>query len=115
MNYASRNYIIFNVSEIDKIDFNQVLETSPETLRRSVDGTKTFIKWDTRFLQVNHGAPADDPAAADGSTQTVVAPPGFPSFYDDLTTKEGPYTHEEILTILSTSEWTAPMPDLMGA
>lgn len=114
MSYNNRNYIIFNVSEVDKVDFNQVLETSAETLRKSVDGTKTFVKWDTRFLQVNHGAPADDPAAANGTTQTVVSPPGYPSFYDDLTTKEGPYNHEEMLTILSTPEWTSPMPDPLG-
>lgn len=110
MNYDNRNYVIFNVSEIDKIDFNQVLETSAETLRKSVDGTRTFVKWDTRFTQVNHGSPAEDPSAASGSTQTVAAPPGYPSFYDDLTTKEGPYTHEEMLELLNTPEWTPPMP-----
>jgi hypothetical protein len=26
----------------------------------------------------------------------------------NLTTKEGPYTYDEILVILSTSEWTNP-------
>lgn len=106
---SNRNYVIFNVSEIEKIDFSQVLETSAETLRRSVDGTKTFVKWDTRFTQVNHAAPADDPSAAGGATQTVVSPPTYPSFYDDLTTKEGPYNHEEILAILNNPEWSAPL------
>lgn len=110
MNYGSRNYIIFNISEIDKIDFGQVLETSAETLRKSVDGSKTFVKWDTRFTQVSHGSPADDPGAASGETQTVSAVPGFPSFYDDLVTKEGPYTHEEMLDLLSTPEWTSLLP-----
>lgn len=114
MSYGNRNYIVFSVSEIDKVDFTQVLETSAETLRKSVDGTKTFVKWDTKFLQVDHGAPADDPVAAEGTTQTVVSPPGYPSFYDDLTTKEGPYTHEEILAILATPVWTSPMPDPLG-
>lgn len=106
---SNRNYVIFNVNEIEKIDFSQVLETSAETLRRSVDGFKTFVKWDTRFTQVNHGAPADDPSAAQSETQTVVSPPGYPSFYDDLTTKEGPYSHEEMLAILSSQEWAAPL------
>ena len=41
----SKSYIIFNVSEIDQIDFNQVLETSAETLRKSVDETLTFVKY----------------------------------------------------------------------
>lgn len=46
MNYENREYMIFNVSELPQIDFSQVLETSAETVRKSVDGTKTFVKWD---------------------------------------------------------------------
>jgi len=75
--------MIFNVSELDQIDFNQVLETSIDTVRKSVDGTKTFVKWD-------------------GET--------IPSSVEALTTKEGPYTYEEILVILATEEWTNPNP-----
>lgn len=81
MNYDNRNYVIFNVSEVDKVDFNQVLETSPETLRKSVDGSKTFVKWDS---------------SAD------------PGFVTELTTKEGPYNHEEMLSILSGEDWVHP-------
>jgi hypothetical protein len=77
-NYTDRNFMIFNVSELNNIDFNQVLETSSDTVRKSVDGTKTFVKWE-------------------GTTPTCVS---------NLTTKEGPYTYSEILTILATSAWT---------
>ena len=42
----SRNYVIIDASEVSSVDFNQVLETSPETLRFSVDGTKTFVKFE---------------------------------------------------------------------
>jgi hypothetical protein len=82
--YDNRRYMIFNVSELNQIDFNVVLETSAETVRKSVNQTKTFVKWD--------GA--------------------MPSCVSNLTTKEGPYTYEEILTILSTSEWTDPNPPM---
>lgn len=82
MSYENRQFMIFNVSELDQIDFTQVHETSAETVRRSVDGTKTFVKWD-------------------GDT----APPCV----EALTTKEGPYTYEEIINILSTAEWTISM------
>ncbi len=75
--------MIFNVSELLQIDFTQVLETSIDTVRKSVDETKTFVKWD-------------------GTT--------IPSSVDSLTTKEGPYTYEEMLTILATPEWTDPNP-----
>ncbi len=78
----NRVFMIFSVSELNKIDFNQVLETSIDTIRKSVDGTKTFVKWE-------------------GST---------PSSVQSLTTKQGPYTYEEILTIMATNEWTDPQP-----
>ena len=81
--YEGRKFMIFNCSELSAIDFNQVLETDFDTVRRSVDGTKTFVKWD-------------------GTT---------PSSVDALTTKEGPYTYEEILAILATPEWTEPVVD----
>jgi hypothetical protein len=79
---TNREYMIFNVSEIDNVDFEQVLETSKETVRKSVDETKTFVKWE-------------------GAT--------IPPTVASLTTKVGPYTHSEILTILDTSEWTNPI------
>ena len=77
MPYENRNFMIFDVSELDTIDFDTVLETSADTVRRSVDGTKTFVKWD-------------------GEIPTCVS---------ELTTKEGPYTYEEIIEILSGVEW----------
>jgi hypothetical protein len=77
MDYTDRNFMIFNVSEINDIDFEQVLETSSDTVRRSVDGTKTFVKWE-------------------GTMPTCVF---------NLTTKEGPYTYSEMSTILLTSTW----------
>lgn len=79
--YNNRNYLIFNVSELDQINFQEVLETSADTVRRSVDGTKTFVKWEGERPQ-----------------STL-----------DLTTAEGPYTHEEILAILSTDVWSKLM------
>jgi hypothetical protein len=42
--YNERKFMIFNVSELGNIDFTQVQETSVETVRVSVDGTKTFVK-----------------------------------------------------------------------
>ena len=75
----ARKYLIIPTSELPKVDFSQVCETSAETVRKSVDETKTFIKWDS-----------DEP-----------------SFVSNLTGTEGPYTNQEILTILATEEWTS--------
>ena len=78
--FDHRNFMIFNISELGSVNFNEVLETSQDTIRKSVDETKTFVKWD-------------------GETT--------PTSVDSLTTKEGPYTYNEILTILATPEWIA--------
>ena len=74
----NRKYIIFNVSELDKINFYEVQETSVETIRKSVDQTLTFVKYDGDEM-----------------------PPSVSS----LTTKQGPYTQTEILEIINTPEW----------
>jgi len=44
--YENREFMIFNVLELNQIDFTQVLETSIDTVRKSVDQTKTFVKWE---------------------------------------------------------------------
>ena len=41
-----RNYVIIDKSEVANIDFSKVKETSAETLRYSIDGTKTFVKFE---------------------------------------------------------------------
>lgn len=79
--YSERNFIIFPVTELGKVNFNEVLETSAETVRLSVDGTKTFVKWDNEQ----------------------------PAFISSLENAEGPYTYEEMLVILGNAEWTAPL------
>lgn len=41
-----RNYVIINKSEVANIDFSKVKETSADTLRYSIDGSKTFVKFE---------------------------------------------------------------------
>ena len=42
----SRNYVIIDASEVSSVDFDQVLETSAETLRYNLAGTQTFVKFE---------------------------------------------------------------------
>ena len=81
--YENRHFMIFNINELTNIDFSKVCETSIETVRKSVDETKTFVKWDGEEI---------------------------PTCVENLITKEGPYTYEQILEILSTEEWTSNEP-----
>ena len=78
--FDHRHFMIFDVSELGNVDFNQVLETSSETVRLNISGSQTFVKWE-------------------GETT--------PSSVDSLTTKEGPYSYTQILNILTGSAWTS--------
>jgi len=40
-----RKYVILEESDVINVDFNEVLETSEDTLRWSVDGSQTFVKF----------------------------------------------------------------------
>ena len=42
----SRKYVIINADEVDSVDFDQVDETSADTVRYNVAGTKTFVKFE---------------------------------------------------------------------
>jgi hypothetical protein len=78
MEYQNREFMIIGISELNLIDFSEVLETSIDTIRISKDGTKTFVKWNGDII---------------------------PASVSTLTTKEGPYTYDEIISILNTDEW----------
>ena len=78
--YENRRFVIFNVSELGGVDFNQVYETSASTVRKSVDESLTFIKYDLPQ----------------------------PSSIQSLSTKSQEYTYNEILAILETPAWTTP-------
>lgn len=74
---ATKQYLILSETEIPQIDWLEVLETGPDTLRRSNDG-RVVIKW--------YGLE--------------------PMFVYYLQTKEGPYSYEEILEIMKLPEWS---------
>jgi hypothetical protein len=54
-----RKYVIINADEVSSVDFSQVAETSADTVRYSVDGTQTFVKFDSDTT----------PSFLDGKTQ----------------------------------------------
>ena len=39
-------YCIIDASDVSSVDFSQVAETSADTLRYSLDGTQTFVKYE---------------------------------------------------------------------
>ena len=41
-----KTFVILNTDELGTIDFDQVAEISADTLRYSLDGTQTFVKYE---------------------------------------------------------------------
>lgn len=78
--YENRKFVIFSVTELDLVDFSQVLETSAQTVRKSVDETLTFVKYDG----------------------------DMPPSVGALTTKSLEYGYTEMLNILQGPDWTDP-------
>ena len=103
--YENRRWLVIPTTLIDTIDFNQILESSPESLRLSVDGLKTFIKYEVNVVTEEYDVEyqdAEDPTIK--HTNTIeVGVYGRPSIYSE---EYNEYNHEEILNLLRTSEWS---------
>jgi len=84
MSFENRHWVIFDASELSKIDFEEVCEHSINTVRKSINGAKSFIKWDGDSI---------------------------PSSLSGLSAYSGPYNHSEIIEILNTSEWRDRDPE----
>ena len=84
MEFNDRRYVVIPYNDIDQIDFTQVMETSADTVRCSVDGTLTFVKYEGEI----------------------------PSSVATLANKSQEFTHAEFLNVLSGPDWTAPMEEM---
>ena len=122
---ANRRYVIFDASEVNTIDFTQVLQTSAETLRLSIDETKALIKYEPSPAQdevlyvegdpeLDENSPMYNSDASIGDVK-IEARTGdeVPSSVEALTSKSQGYTHSEILEILNGEEWTPEIPEEM--
>ena len=77
--FEDRNYVIISSGDAATVvDFSEVMETSFDTLRFSVDGTQTFVKHK-----------GDIPPSVSGCSS-----------------KSQAYCHSEILDILNGADWT---------
>ena len=74
------HYCIINASDVSAIQFDKVKEDSPQTLRYSIDRTKTFVKYE-----------GEQPEFIFHIAGNLV---GLPE-----------YTHAEIIEILKGPEW----------
>ena len=82
--HNTRTYATINLTDVGLIDFNQVGETSVSTIRKSLDDTQFVIKWEDGFTPN---------FIIDGSVVPIQT-----------------YDHHAILELMSTPEWSEPMP-----
>jgi len=75
-------YAIIQTSDLANIDFNQIGETSSDTLRYNIAGTEFVIKWNTTPSFI-----------ADGSVDPVST-----------------LTHAEALAVMATAAWSEEIP-----
>ncbi len=82
--HNNRTYAVINLTDISSIDFNQVGQTSAETVRRNIAETEFVIKWEN------------------GHTPTFIL--------DGSVVPVQEYDHHAILELMATPEWTPDEP-----
>tara|TARA_R110002020_G_C15937365_1_gene744356 strand:+ start:34 stop:297 length:264 start_codon:yes stop_codon:yes gene_type:complete len=78
-------YAIINITDLGNVDFSQVGETSENTTRKNIALTEFVLKWYDEH---------EPTFIADGTIVPISV-----------------LTHAEALTLMSTEEWSEPMPE----
>ena len=105
--FPNRRWLIIPSSLVESLDFTSVLENSIESLRYSIDGSKTFVKYEIQEVLEDQTNTIINGETGEEETHTILAGIyGRPSIYSE---EYSEYTHEGILTLLATGEWTTPL------
>ena len=108
--FPNRRWLVIPATEVENVDFNQVLESSADSLRYNVAGTETFVKYEVNVVEETYTETFIDPETEEEVTTTVEAGVyGRPSIYSDSYTE---YNHEGILALLATEAWTSPIENM---
>lgn len=101
--YENRRYLVIPISEISNIDFNEVQETSSETLRKSIDGKWTFVKYDINIVEEDYIKTTKDPITNEEIKIDIKSGVyGRPSFYKEEYIE---YDYEDFIYTLNTNIW----------
>ena len=109
--FPNRRWLVIPADQVANVDFNQVLESSADSLRYSVDGTQTFVKYEVNIVEETYTQTFLNPETNEEESYTVEAGVyGRPSIYNGTYPE---YNHQEVLELLATEAWTAPREDGM--
>jgi hypothetical protein len=107
--FPNRRWLVIPTSIIDDIDFSQVHESNADSLRKSIDESKTFVKYEVNIVDETYTETYEDIETGEEKTNTIEAGVyGRPSVYSNEYTE---YNHEDMLALLATEEWTKPIEE----
>lgn len=109
--FENRRWLVIPTTITGSINFNEVLESSVDTLRLSVDGSQTFVKYEINEVTSSYEEYHQDAENPDTwFTSSIEAGVyGRPSIYSE---EYREYNHDDILTLLTGSAWTTPMENI---
>jgi len=106
--FENRRWLVLPSNLTGSINFNQVLEASPSTLRYSVDQTETFVKYDVTVVTASYTASYVNAETDETGSYIVEAGTyGRPDIYSPIYPE---YHYQPMLDLLATPEWTQPLP-----
>ena len=73
MKFKNRRWLVIPTSIIKDIDFNQVNEPSTESLRKSVDGSLTFVKYEVKIVEETYTETYEDLETREEISNTIEA------------------------------------------
>jgi len=79
-----RQYAVINLDNTDKVIFSQVNQSSAQTMRRNLANTEGLLSWST------------EPSFITNESLPIVG---------------SVMNHEQALELMSSSEWSEPMPE----
>jgi hypothetical protein len=107
--FQNRRWLVIPTSIIDTINFNEVHESNVDSLRKSIDESETFVKYEVRVVSETYTETYEDLETGEEVTNTIEAGVyGRPSVYSTDYTE---YNHADILELLATEEWTNPIEE----
>ena len=79
-----RQYAVINLENTDKVIFSQVNQSSAQTMRRNLANTEGLLSWSTEPSFITNGS---------------------------LPIVGSVMNHEQAVELMSSSEWSEPMPE----
>jgi hypothetical protein len=103
--FPNRRWLVIPTSITGSINWNQVLELNPESLRLSIDQTETFIKYDVNVITASYSQSWYN--LETHQSQSILIPSGTYGRPDIYSSEYSEYDYLGILALLDTQKWTS--------